>query len=217
MPLDQMHSANPPSHPDLLAWLARDTAAHGYDLRRLVRGLVTSSAYARSSRWHGEEAPRPSLFAVALLRPLTPMQLAASLRLATVDPRSLPGDLPPEQFGKRIEAMEPSARSLASSFTNSTGDTQIGVAEALLFSNGKKITDDLLADGPDRLVGRLEQTVAPAELIDLAFRNVLSRPPDDEEVRTLGAYLGQRTDRPDDACEQLVWILLTCAEFRFNH
>lgn len=23
MPLDQMHSANPPSHPDLLAWLAR--------------------------------------------------------------------------------------------------------------------------------------------------------------------------------------------------
>ncbi len=42
MPLDQMHSANPPSHPELLAWLARDTIAHGYDLRRLVRGLVLS-------------------------------------------------------------------------------------------------------------------------------------------------------------------------------
>ncbi|MCS7045056.1 MAG: DUF1549 and DUF1553 domain-containing protein, partial [Gemmataceae bacterium] len=38
MPLDQMHAANPASHPELLAWLARDTIAHGYDLRRLVRG-----------------------------------------------------------------------------------------------------------------------------------------------------------------------------------
>ena len=217
MPLDQMHSANPPSHPELLAWLARDMAAHGYDLRRLIRGLVSSDAYARSSRWQGEEAPRPSLFAVALVRPLTPMQLAASLRLATVDPKSLPDDFRSERFEKRIEAVEASARSLATSFANSSGDTQIGVAEALLFSNGKKIAGDVLAEGPDRLVGRLKQTASPAEMIDLAVRNVLSRPPDEEEIRTLGAYLGQRTDRPDDACEQLVWILLTCAEFRFNH
>ena len=57
MPLDQMHSANPPSHPDLLAWLARDAATHGYDLSRLIRGLVLSRAYARSCRWEGEERP----------------------------------------------------------------------------------------------------------------------------------------------------------------
>src|SRR5262249_5342921 len=86
MPLDQMHSANPPSHPELLAWLARDTIDHGYDLRRLIRGLVQSRSYSRTSRWEGEEPPRPSLFAVAVVRPLTPTQLACSLRLATADP-----------------------------------------------------------------------------------------------------------------------------------
>ena len=201
MPLDQMHSENPPSHPELLAWLARDMAEHGYDLRRLIRGLVLSEAYARSSRWEGAEQPRPSLFAVALVRPLTPMQLATSLWLATADPASLPADFESEPFEKRIEALEESGRPLASSFATSGGDSQIGVAEALLFSNGKRIAGDLLADGADRLVGRLETDRRDRPtLIDLAVRNVLSRPPDDEEVRTLGAYLEQRTDRPDEAC-----------------
>ena len=43
MRLDQMHAKNPPSHPELLEWLARDFVAHGYDLRRLVRGLGRQS------------------------------------------------------------------------------------------------------------------------------------------------------------------------------
>ncbi|MCA1685094.1 MAG: DUF1549 and DUF1553 domain-containing protein [Planctomycetia bacterium] len=159
-PLDQMHSANPPSHPDLLAWLARDTVEHGYDLRRLIRGLVLSRAYTRSSRWDGNEAPRASLFAVAAVRPLTPSQLASSLRLATADPATLPADLKADDFEKRVEALE---------------------------NNGR------------------------------AVRNVLSRPPDEDDLRVLGAYLEQRPDRPEEACRQVVWALLTCAEFRFNH
>jgi hypothetical protein len=109
MPLDQMHSANPPSHPELLAWLARDTFDHGYDLRRLIRGLVLSRAYSRTSQWENEDSPRPSLFAVAVARPLTPMQLACSLRLATADPSSLPADLKPVELEKRIEAFDEGA------------------------------------------------------------------------------------------------------------
>jgi hypothetical protein len=218
MPLDQMHSANPPSHPDLLAWLARDTANHGYDLRRLIRGLVLSKAYARTSRWEGTDpAPRPSLFALALVRPLTPMQLAVALKLATTDPAQLPAELAPEPFDRRIAAIEENARSLVTSLATKGGDAQIGVAEALYFSNGKRISSELSSDGADRLVGLLKRTSAPAEVVDLAFRNVLSRSPDLEEARTLGAYLGQRTDRPEDACQQLVWILMTGSEFRFNH
>ena len=217
MPLDQMHSANPPSHPELLAWLARDTIDHGYDLRRLIRGLVLSRAYARSSQWDGAESPRPSLFAVAAVRPLTPRQLACSLRLAVADPASLPADLEPAELEKRIQALEDAAGAMATALTTSGGDSQIGVAEALLFSNGKRIAQDLLSDGPGRLVARLKQTAVPAEPIDLAVRNVLSRPADDEDRRVLLAYLAQRTDRPEDACQQVLWALLTCSEFRFNH
>ncbi len=217
MPLDQMHSANPPSHPDLLGWLARDTIEHKYDLRRLIRGLVLSRAYARDTRWDGEEPPRPSLFAVAIVRPLTPMQLACSLRLATADPASLSADLNPAELEKRLLALEEGARAMGAVLLASSGDSQIGVAEALFFSNGKRIPKDLLSDGEGHLVSRLKQIAEPAEQIELAVRNVLSRTPDDEDRRLLGAYLTERTDRPEDACRQVVWALLTCAEFRFNH
>src|SRR5260370_40784233 len=92
-----MHSENPPSHPELLQWLARDTMEHQYDLRRLIRGLVLSQTYSRGSRWGAEgEVPKPKLVAVANVRPLSPMQLATSLRLATTDPTALTGGKPEE-------------------------------------------------------------------------------------------------------------------------
>src|SRR5205814_6336734 len=105
MPLDQMHSANEPSHPELLQWLARDLVEHRYDLRRLIRGLVLSKAYSRSSRvpltlpsppgGEGQKrgtgpVPRPDPFAGAPVRARTPVQPATSLRLATADPASPP-------------------------------------------------------------------------------------------------------------------------------
>ena len=76
MPLDQMHAENPPSHPELLAWLSRDLVDHGYDLRRLIRGLVLSRAYARTSRGGSAESPdRPALSRVGSVRLLTSPQL----------------------------------------------------------------------------------------------------------------------------------------------
>jgi hypothetical protein len=122
-----------------------------------------------------------------------------------------------EPFEKRIKLLEDNGRSLASSFATSGGDAQIGVGEALYFSNSKRITSELFADGPEMLVSRLEHTARSADVVDIAVRNVLSRPPDDEELRALGAFLEARTDRPDDARRQLVWALLTDSEFRFNH
>jgi hypothetical protein len=51
----------------------------------------------------------------------------------------------------------------------------------------------------------------------LAVRTVLCRPPRDEERKLLGDYLKQRGDRPAESQRQMVWALLTSAEFRFNY
>jgi hypothetical protein len=214
MPLDQMHSANPPSHPELLQWLARDFETHGYDLRRLIRGLVLSQVYARSSRWNAEESPDPKLFAVAALRPLTPMQMAASLRLASTDPESLPKNRP--ALDKRLDSLIRGADRFAAFFPQPSDHFQVGVGEALLFANNDGLQADLL-QGPGALPARLKQVPDLGRRADLAVRTVLGRPARADEVQALTDYMRRRADRTEDGCRQVVWALLTSAEFRFNH
>jgi Protein of unknown function (DUF1549)/Protein of unknown function (DUF1553) len=211
MPLDQMHSENPPSHPELLQWLARDVVEHGYDLRRLTRGLVLSHAYARESRAESEN-PDPRLFGVASPRALSPIQLAASIWVATADPTGLPD---PNDLAK-VEPLAERARGLAQAIAKPGEDYQIGAAEALMISNGTKL-DEPLGDGADRLVGRLVKITDRKEMIEVAVRNVLSRPVDEEEITLLEAFLDRRADRPVEAARHLVWALLAGGEFRFNH
>jgi hypothetical protein len=216
-PLDQMHSANPPTHPELLEWLANDLIEHGYDLKRLIRGIVLSQTYARSSRWDKGDAPSRDLFAVARVRPLTPSQLATALRLATTDPATLGADLKSDELEKKLEGLEASAAGFASLIEQPSENFQISVSEALLFSNGDRIQKEFLLDSGDRLIGRLKGIADPKELIELAIRTTLSRKPTDDEVRVMTEYLAKRADRKAEACRQIVWALVTSAEFRFNY
>jgi hypothetical protein len=216
MPLDQMHSENKPSHPELLSWLARDVAAHKYDLRPTIRGIVLSQAYSRSSKWTGETIPGPGTFAVGRLKPLAPMQMAMSLKVATSDPQTFE-NAKPEELEKRLEGLESSAKGYANLFAQPTDDFQIGVGEALLFSNNDKVAREFLADGNDKLFGRVKALNDPAKAIDLIVRSVLSRPATAEEQQALGEYISRRADRPDEAYKQVIWALVSGAEFRFNY
>src|SRR5262249_40865308 len=147
---------------------------------------------ARSSRWEGENVPRANLFAAASVRPLTPMQLATSLRLATSDPESFSAKIKPEEVEKRLENLESSARDFAKLIEQPTNDFQIGVNEALLFSNNDQILKEFLGDGGDRLVGRLKQIKDPKMLIDAAVYALFTRPPTDDERKLLEGYLKDR-------------------------
>ena len=215
-PLDQMHSENPPSHPELLAWLARDTAAHGYDLRRLTRGLVMSQAYSRSSRYDTAAPPEARLFAVAKLRPLTPMQLATSLKIARTDPASLDGKKP-EEFEKAVEQFESQARSLAALIAQPTDNFQVGVGEALLFSNGDRVMKEYLTDEPGSLLGKVKAITDAREAIALLVKVAYGRAPTADESAALAGYVEKRADRPPEAYRQVLWALVAGPEFRFNY
>jgi aminomethyltransferase len=70
---------------------------------------------------------------VAQLKPLTPMQLATSLKIAATDPATFEGKKP-EDIEKQFEQMENAARGLASLLEQPTDNFQIGVAEAMLIT-----------------------------------------------------------------------------------
>ncbi|MCI0683100.1 MAG: DUF1549 and DUF1553 domain-containing protein [Gemmataceae bacterium] len=214
MPLDQMHSENAPSHPELLQWLARDLVEHGYDLRRVIRGIVLSNAYARGSRWEGDRQPADKYFAMAQVRPLTPMQMAVSMKLASMDQKALSGAA--AEVEKRLEALEKSAEGLARHFPQPGDNFQVSVSEAMLFANNEALQKELL-EGNERLPKRLLQEPDLMKRADLANRGVLCRPARAEEKQAIAAYLQERQDRPEAACQHVVWALLTSAEFRFNH
>ena len=217
-PLDQMHSANPPDAAALLELLAEDLSANGYELNRLVEALVSSRVYQLASEKaaRNEEAS-PGPFAVAPLRPLTPAQYALSLVLAAGDD---PFDRPAtsEERAKRYRDLENRAAALtgAKLLDPRTERYQASAAEALYMSNQADV-QKLTTPAGNNLAARLAAIEDAKQLVDTAVWTVFSRPPREQERDYLVQWIEERKDNRARACGQLVWALLTSAEFRFNH
>ena len=217
-PLDQLHSENYPSHPELLDWLERDFIAHNFDMKRILRGIALSNTYARSSRWDGDsEVPDDDYFAVAMTRALSPRQYALSLNVACASPASFPLNPKPKDWSKRRKDLENASAGLAGLFEIPGEHFQVGVDEALLFSNSEQIQNDILRDSGDRLVGYLKKINDPRKLIERAFWIVFSRAPDAKETQALESFLAKRTKNRVSGIQQLAWALITSPEVRFNY
>jgi hypothetical protein len=218
MPLDQLHSENPPSHPELMDWLARDLVTHGYDLKRLVRGIVLSQTYSRSSDWTSTESkPDAKSFALAMPRPLTPRQYSLSLLVATRTDKALPVDITSPEWANRRKEFENHSQHLANQLENPGDNFQVGVNEALFFNNNQHVQNDLLNEGGDRLLGLVKTIPDRSEQLKTVYQNVFSRQPDPEEVTAINQYLESRADRLNAGWQQVVWSMLTSSESRFNY
>ena len=78
------------SHPELLAWLAREFMMNGYDLKQLARLVFNSQAYQRVAGLHVPQSDEPAdrLFASPARRRLAAEQIVDSLFAVTGKPMS---------------------------------------------------------------------------------------------------------------------------------
>ncbi|HEY2952766.1 MAG TPA: DUF1553 domain-containing protein [Verrucomicrobiae bacterium] len=210
-PVDLMDSKHPPSHPELLDWLARDFEKSGYDVKRLIRVLCNTKAYQLDSRTARPGKAKPAAadsFARALDKPLSAEQLFRSLLIATgnqVDAESNIGGRSEKELRRAFVAQFPDVFPAEYNAT---------LFQAMFLSNSP-LFDDLLTPRGDNLMARLPALREPEARIRLAFAAVFGREPERDELRECTAHLAAHS--PEAGVKQLLWALLSSAEFQLNH
>jgi len=124
----------------------------------------------------------------------------------------------PDARARRYRELEDRAGALTrlDQFDPRTDRFQSSATEALFLSNNPD-AQRLVAKNGNNLVARLTALKDDGQIVDTAVWTVLSRPPDTEERTILTRWLDEHGPDRSKACGQLVWALLTSAEFRFNH
>jgi hypothetical protein len=217
-PLDEMSEQNPASHPELLEELTRQFIAHKYDLKFLIRAVVASDTYQRTSAAADGKAPDPRLFARMVVRGLSPEQLFDSLNEAIGSSRENANDRLRRDDGRG--GLTPRQAYLAKFATQDRrGETQTSILQALFQMNGKFMAAATSLEGNSNLAGIIDSNITPARRVETLYLVVLSRKPRPGEAARALKYVesGGPSGDKKKAMADLFWALLNSGEFMLNH
>ncbi|HTU18952.1 MAG TPA: DUF1549 and DUF1553 domain-containing protein [Gemmataceae bacterium] len=218
-PVDDIRTTNPPINPELLDALTKDFIAHKFDVRQLMRTIVTSRTYQRSSVPNETNAADDMNFSRMVPRRLPAEVLLDSLGQATGVLERFGGapagfsakQLPDAEvkndvlnlFGKpqRVEACE------------CERDDGSNMLQALQFINGDTIMNRVNA-GNGRLAALLKQKMSDDRLIEQLYLWTLCRRPSDKERQvSLKVFQTYGQAKRTDAAQDLMWALLNSKDF----
>jgi Protein of unknown function (DUF1553)/Protein of unknown function (DUF1549) len=221
-PILEPNDDSPVTHPELIDKLAKELIAHNFDQMFLIRALVHTKAYQRSSG--GPELATKEdyhLFLRMPIRSLTPEQIYDSFVAATA--RSTQ----PENTGYDPRFNNPFAMNntprgqfLAKFGTQDRRyDPQTSILQALFMMNGKFMTEKTRTDGNDDLKFLARQNTTTQRKVGSLIKMVLSRDARPEELDRLVPYLesGGPSHNLERAIEDVYWALLNSPEFVLNH
>ena len=218
-PLDGFGEEYPPSDPELLNLLAEDFITSSYDLQHLVRTILNSEAYQRTSEANKSNKDDDTYYSHAYIKPLDPEQFFYSMLQATGFERLQSRRDPERLEGMKREYLERFIFLLDNGENEEIEAFNGTVPQALMMINGPMVNDsgDTKARGSflRYILGKWRQ---PGNRLERIYLNVLSRPPKSKEKTYFKRYLDRSLYRNKDlAYSDLYWSLLNSAEFALNH
>jgi glycosidase len=235
-PIDDMGPHNPPSHPELVAYLGQQVREHSYNLKELIRWITLSEAYSASSRvTKANENDDPLLgetpkFTHFYLRQMRAEELYESLLVATKAA---------ETRGS-YEDQERSKTQWLSQFVMAFGNDEGGeqttfngtIPQALMMFNGELIRNATDIK-PGSFLGEIARSnLKQSQQIDYLFKAALSRrPSSDERSIAMKLFIARASDQVGNdrkkrvdpgaanagALQDIWWAVLNSNEFIMNH
>lgn len=197
---DDIRKDNPPSNPELLAWLEKDFSEHQYDLKYLYRLILNSKTYQLSSVSSSEDPSAAAQFAFYPLRRLEAEVLIDAINSITGS-SDLYTSAIPEPFTyipKDQSAVSIADGSITSPFlalfgrsARATGmlderDNHTTPPQRLHMLNSGHIQDKL-EKGP-KIKELTSAKNSPDKIIENLYLTILSRRPTKEEKQIVMAY-----------------------------
>ncbi|MCH2588299.1 MAG: DUF1549 and DUF1553 domain-containing protein [Planctomycetales bacterium] len=217
-PPDDFTADNPPSHPKLLDLLASEFASHNFDVRHILRSIVASDAYQRTSRQTDPSQQKPRLFSRMAVKGLSPEQIFDSLAQAT-------GYVPAAV--DRTSTGPGALDSVRSEFVDLFGDDssrptqqRTTILQALALMNGGLVSEATSLDRSRTLTAVVEfPALGTGDRVEALFLAALGRRPGAKRLAALVAYVdaGGVTKDPAAALADVFWALLNSSEFLLNH
>ncbi len=220
-PVDDVRVSNPPSNPELLDALADRFRATKCDFRALVRDIVLSEAYQRSTQVNETNKLDGRNFSHGLVRRLRAEVLLDVISQITEAPDKFKG-LP---LGAR--AVEIADGNTSNYFLTTFGRAERetvcscevkldpNLSQALHLLNGdtlaKKIRQGKVVEK------QMEAKKTPSEIITDLYRRCLGRAPTEGELAGLLKELPPEPKELRPWLEDVFWALLNSKEFVFNH
>lgn len=221
-PVDDMGPHNPPSHPELLKRLSAEFVAANYDVKQLIRWIVSSEAYQLSSQY-GEKnrvddpaAGEMPLFSHMYLKSMQAEQLYDSLIVASNAHQSGNGSWSAQEEQRRRWMQQ-----FVVAFDNDENDESTTfngtIPQALMMMNSELIDKACSVERGSFLFEQMSSPGAETQKINDLYLAALTRKPSRAEMTKMQKALARYGAAKLNGYQDMFWALLNSNEFIFIH